>query len=163
MSVLPIITGADTPVLRKRTALVPKVTKEIKKLIKDMKDTLRGAKGAGLAATQVNQSLRLCLSTIDEKLVVLINPKILTMKKEYSLDEEGCLSLPGLWIPVPRSTEIVLAYQDEKGKKHERKLHNFNARVVQHELDHLDGVLIVDYLPPGFVAKTTILSNVSPA
>jgi len=61
------------------------------------------------------------------------------------MDEEGCLSLPNIWLPIARSLEIHLTYLDEKGRKQERKLKEFDARVVQHEVDHLEGILIVDY------------------
>jgi peptide deformylase len=147
MSVLPIIQGSSTPVLRRKTALVPKVTKEIRRLLKDMRETMASVQGVGLAAPQVGESLRLCIAMIDGKPEALLNPQILSKSKKILLDEEGCLSLPNAWMPVPRAGEIVVSYMDTKGKQHERKLSEFNARVVQHEVDHLDGVLIVDYVP----------------
>jgi len=143
--VLPIITGAETPVLRSKTIPVPKVTKEIKKLIKDMYETVHAAEGGGLAAPQIGMTHRLCLAAINGKIIPLINPEIVVKSGETDTMQEGCLSLPGLWVDVPRAREIVLTFKDENGKKQERKLTGWDARVVQHEVDHLDGVLIVDY------------------
>ena len=145
MAVLPIITGENNPVLREKTRKVPKVTKEILKLIRDMEETTLQAKGAGIAALQAGRTERLCIALIQHKLVPLINPVITWKSEEKDIMEEGCLSLPELWIHIPRSLEIVLQYTDEAGKQVERKLTGWNARVVQHEVDHLDGVLIVDY------------------
>lgn len=145
MAILPILKGADNPPLRKKTKEVPKVTKEVKKLLKDMHETVRDAEGAGLAAPQVSRTERVCLAMINGKMVPLINPKITKKSTETNVMEEGCLSLPGIWIDVPRSLEITLTYLDEKGEMQERKFKDFDARVVQHELDHLEGVLIMDY------------------
>jgi peptide deformylase len=145
IAVLPIITGAKSPILRAKTKRVPKVTKEIKKLIKDMQDTVVAAEGGGLAAPQVGLSHRLCLAMIAEKMTVLINPDITWRSKETDKIEEGCLSLPGVWKEVERPIEIAITYQDESGKPQERRFSGWDARVVQHEVDHLEGVLIVDY------------------
>ncbi len=145
MAILPIVFGADNPILRKKTKPVPKVTKKILKLIEDMKDSMIEAKGVGLAAPQIADESRVCLAYINDKITPLINPEITFRSDEKAIDEEGCLSLPHVWIPVPRSVEITVKYLDEKGKPQERQLQNFDARVVQHEVDHLEGMLIVDY------------------
>lgn len=149
MAVLPIVTGRGNPILRKKTTLVPKVTKEIKTLLADMHDTLKAAKGLGLAAPQVGSKLRLCLATIDGKVTALINPRIPQKSAKAVMDQEGCLSLPGTWLFVPRAEEITLTYMNERGRKQERRLKKMDARVVQHEVDHLDGKLIVDYQEKG--------------
>ncbi len=146
MPILPITTGQDAPVLRKKTVLVKKVTKEIKALVKDMEKTVRHANGAGLAAPQIGRSERIALTLIDRKMIALINPMILWKSEEKNIAEEGCLSLPDVWIDVPRSNEIIVHYQTIDGESIERKLEGFNARVVQHEVDHLEGILIVDYV-----------------
>lgn len=125
---------------------MPKVTKAIQKLIADMRATVKKEDGAGLAAPQVGESLSLCLALIDGKLIVLINPKILRKGKATDRQQEGCLSLPGLTVVVERPTDITLRFMDEKGKEQERRFLDFDARVVQHEVDHLEGRLIVDYL-----------------
>lgn len=143
--ILPILIGADNPILRKKTTRVRRVTKDIKNLIKDMIETMKEASGVGLAAPQVGTSVRVCIATLDGKITPLINPEITSRSKETYIDQEGCLSLPNVWIDIPRSMEITLTYTDLKGKQQERKLTHFDARVVQHEVDHLDGVLIVDY------------------
>ncbi len=147
MTALPIVLGADNPTLRTKTKLVGKVTKEIKKLIKDMQETVKVADGAGIAAPQIGQSLRLCLANINGKMTPLIDPKIIKKSDDTIVAEEGCLSLPGLWVDVPRSSAITLTYLDENGREQERHLEEWDARVVQHEVDHLEGVLIVDYGP----------------
>ncbi len=122
-----------------------KITKEIKKLIADMKETVSVAKGAGLAAPQVGRSERLCIAMIDHKLVALINPHITWRSETTAIAEEGCLSLPDLWLNISRPTDIVVHFETEKGAKRELKLSDFNARVVQHEIDHLEGILITDH------------------
>lgn len=148
MAILPIVIGPDNPVLRKKTKPIPAVTKGAKQLIKDMIETMHEANGVGLAAPQVNRTERICIAVIGGKVTPLINPVIAKKSKETDLDQEGCLSLPNVWLMIPRSIEITLTYKDLKGKKQERKLKNFDARVVQHEVDHLEGVLIVDYAKP---------------
>ncbi len=147
MAILPIVTGEDTPILRKKTKKVAKVTKEMLELIGNMADTVEAAPGAGIAAPQVGSSHRICLASINSKMTVLINPEITRKSDETDWEEEGCLSLPGLVVPVQRAKEITLRYQNEKGQEQERKLKDWSARVVQHEVDHLNGILIVDYLP----------------
>lgn len=153
MSVLPIVIGADTPVLRKKTVRAKAVTKELKKLIKDMIETMEEASGVGIAAPQVGKSVRVCIAVIAGKKTPLINPMIVKRSEETSVDQEGCLSLPNVWLDVVRATEIVVEYVDLNGKKQKRVLQDFDARVVQHETDHLDGVLIVDYAPAVVRAK----------
>lgn len=148
MAVLPILTGADHPLLRKKTKHVPSVTKEVKRLLRDMRATVKAAEGAGLAAPQVGSDLRVCLAMIGGKEMALINAEIVKRGAAKETDLEGCLSLPGLEVRVPRHTEIVVTFLDEKGAAKELRLLDFDARVVQHELDHLDGVLIVDYADP---------------
>ncbi len=145
MSVLPIITGADTPILRTQAQKVPQVTKEIVKLIRDMQSTVKSAEGLGIAAPQVGVSWMVCLAKFNGKMHPMINPKILWKSEETSVMEEGCLSLPGINVDVERAVEITVRFIDSKGMERELKLHDLDARVVQHEVDHLHGVLIVDY------------------
>lgn len=147
MSPLPIQQGADNPILRRKASKVEKVTKELKKLIADMKATVKAEDGMGLAAPQVGASLRLCLALIGGKMTAIINPEFTWMSAETDIQEEGCLSLPGLTVAVRRPTSLILTYMDEKGAPQERKLAAMDARVAQHEMDHLEGRLLVDYLP----------------
>jgi len=145
MTVLPIIKGKDEDILRAKAAKVPQVTKEIKKLIKDMHETVEKAEGLGLAAPQIGQSLRLCLANFNGKMTPLVNPEVIWSSKETSTMDEGCLSLPKINVDVTRPVEIMVRYEDIDGKEQERHLHDLDARVVQHEIDHLNGILIVDY------------------
>lgn len=137
--------GEENPVLRKKTKDVKKVTKETLQLIADMEETLRVAKGAGLAAPQVGRSERLCLAIIGKDVVALVNPHITWRSDTIATAEEGCLSLPDVWLNVTRPTDIVVEYLTPQGKKRETKLSGFDARVVQHEVDHLEGILITDH------------------
>ena len=121
------------------------MTKEILKLLKDMEDTTISADGLGLAAPQVGSLERVCIVRMGEKLTPLINPMITMKNPNTEMGEEGCLSLPNVWLQVPRSVSIIVKYLDTKGVEQERMLEHMDARVVQHEVDHLEGVLIVDY------------------
>lgn len=145
ITVLPIITGAQNSLLRTPSKKVPRITKGILKLLADMEETREHAIGAGIAAPQVGRTERVCIAMINNRAVPLINPEIVRRSENTEIAEEGCLSLPDVWVQVPRSREIDLEYQDVKGRHQELTLSDFDARVVQHEVDHLDGVLIVDY------------------
>ncbi len=145
MSSLRIVTGQDTEILRAVAKKIPQVTKEVKKLINDMKKAVKKAEGLGLAAPQVGKSLRLCLASFNGKMTPMINPEITWRSEETSVMEEGCLSLPKINVDVTRSAEVLVRYLDENSVEQDRRLHDLDARVVQHEIDHLNGVLIVDY------------------
>lgn len=145
MAVLPLVIGENNPILRKKTKEVKKITKDILLLLGDMAETLQAAKGAGLAAPQVGRTERICLALIGSEAVALINPHITWRSDTMAVAEEGCLSLPDLWMNVSRPTEIVVEYMTHTGKKREVKLSGFDARVVQHEVDHLEGILITDH------------------
>lgn len=143
---LEIVLGADNPILRKKSVPVKNIDKKLVKYIKEMRVAMDKAKGVGLAAPQVGNNIRLALVTIGKKVVAIINPEIVDHSDAVELGEEGCLSLPGVWGKVNRYKEITLKYQDEKGHEIVMKLKGFDARVVQHEIDHLDGILFIDYL-----------------
>ncbi|MBU0458613.1 peptide deformylase [Patescibacteria group bacterium] len=145
MTVLPIVTGSNNPLLRNKTERITKVTKEILKLIKNMKDTLKDEAGLGLAANQVGEPFRLCLAKFNDKTNVMINPDITWKSEETDNSDEGCLSLPGLTVKITRPIEITVVYLNEKGEEQERKLSGMDARIIQHEVDHLDNILICDY------------------
>lgn len=148
MAILPIIKGAENPILRTKTKPIKEVTKSLQKLLKDMVETMKAADGVGLAAPQVGEDLRVCIAKINGRVTSFISPKITWRSEEQATDLEGCLSLPNVWLDITRPVEIAVTYLDAKGKKQERKLKDFDARVVQHEVDHLNGVLIVDYVIP---------------
>lgn len=137
--------GQNNPILRWKTKDVPKITREILHLLKDMHETVIAAKGAGLAAPQVGRTERVCIAMIHRKLVPLINPQITWRSDTVSVAQEGCLSLPEIWINVARPTDIVVHFTTKKNQQRELKLSNFDARVVQHEVDHLEGILITDH------------------
>ncbi len=144
LPILPIVIGPDNPILRKKTVNVPKVTKAVQQFVKDMIETMHEANGVGLAAPQVASNDRICIAIIGGRVTPLINPDIVWRSEETAVDNEGCLSLPNVWLDIERPTGITVRYLDARGKEQERKLQGFDARVVQHEVDHLDGILIVD-------------------
>ena len=144
MTKLTIITGEETEILRTPTKKVQKITKAHLKLFRDMHDTMKKI-GVGIAGPQVGVGERLCLAQFNGKVNVMVNPDITWRSEEVDSMEEGCLSLPKVEVTVERPIEIIVSYLNEKGEQQERKLSGLDARIVQHEVDHLDGVLIVDY------------------
>ncbi|MGD8583888.1 MAG: peptide deformylase [Chloroflexota bacterium] len=149
----------ENPILRARARQVVKFDNELQQLIDDMIETMREANGVGLAAPQINQSLRLTvIETLPERddegneiegsrqLFVLVNPKITWRSTEMVDGIEGCLSIPGWVGEVGRHESIRVKAQDRHGKKISMRLKDWTARIVQHEVDHLDGVLYIDRL-----------------
>ena len=139
------------PILRKKSQPLEYVNKEIQKFLKDMLLTMYAAPGIGLAAVQVGVPKRLIvidLSKDGEKKnpLFLINPEITYKSNETSIYEEGCLSLPGHFAEVERPAECHLNYIDYNGNKKNLKANGLLATCVQHEIDHLDGILFIDYL-----------------
>ena len=142
--VLPIKTYPD-PVLRKKSKTIKDPTDpKIKKLVFDMLDTLEKSNGLGLAASQVGESLRLCVIKIDGKTFILANPKIVSTSLRKEVMDEGCLSFPGEFIPIKRSKKVKVTAMDKDGNLIEIKAEGMFARALQHEIDHLDGVLFID-------------------
>jgi peptide deformylase len=162
--ILPI-TPYGHPVLRKKGRTITEITPAIRQLAADMIDTMREAHGVGLAAQQVAHDLQLFVLEITPALseerpsrkwidgkevdphegmpMVLINPEIeLTKKKE--IDTEGCLSFPGLNADISRSYRVKVTYQDLEGNKHEYEAAGLLGRAIQHEYDHLQGILFID-------------------
>jgi peptide deformylase len=133
--------------LRKKTREVK--VKELKdpkmqRLILDMAKTMEVEKGVGLAAPQVGSDLRICTIQADDKTYVLINPKIKSSSRKKDIFEEGCLSFPGKFFPVERPIKVKVQARDSEGKKVKIKADGLFARVLQHEIDHLDGILVID-------------------
>ena len=142
---LQIITGAKTAILLKKTEKVKdSLSKEIQTLLSEMLETMRKARGVGLAAPQVGKSIRMAVAEVDGKIYCLINPKITSYSQEKTICEEGCLSLPGEFFPILRSEEVTVRYQNEKGLPKKMRAKKLLAIVIQHEADHLDGILIVN-------------------
>jgi peptide deformylase len=118
---------------------------DLRRLIERMEHLMHDAQGVGLAATQVGVLRRLFVFELDEEGPrVAVNPRLVDPSRDRDTDEEGCLSLQGVRVPVERSTSVILEGQDATGEVVRWELEGLNARVVQHELDHLDGVLIID-------------------
>ncbi|MGE4356994.1 MAG: peptide deformylase [Candidatus Omnitrophota bacterium] len=134
-------------VLRKKSVAVTKITDEERKLIKDMIDTMYVADGVGLAAPQVGVSKRIFVANATGekgKELVFINPRILEKSPSREVLAEGCLSLPGISAEVKRSKKVVLRFEDLEGKEKIINANGLLARIIQHEVDHLDGILFID-------------------
>ena len=146
MSVKPIRLFGD-PVLRTAAEPVRDFDAELRKLVKDLTDTMMDAPGAGLAAPQVGVGLRVFTYFVDDELGHLINPT-LQLSTEQETDDEGCLSFPGLAFPTKRASRVVAAGFNMHGEPVTLEGTAQMARCVQHETDHLDGVLFIDRLDP---------------
>ena len=149
MSTLPIVKLPD-PVLRKVSEPVERVDAELIKLADDMLETMYDAPGVGLAAVQVGVLKRLVVLDVSgddtRNPLVLINPEILSFGNETRLHEEGCLSIPDTQVEIERPATLTVGYIDREGKPQELKADGLLATAVQHEIDHLNGKLIIDYL-----------------
>ena len=150
MAKLPIITLPD-PILRQASAPIERVDAEILRLADDMLETMYDAPGIGLAAIQVGVPRRLVvLDCAPEGEApeprVLINPEILHLGAQTKVYEEGCLSIPDFRVDIERPAELRLRYIDREGKLQEHDAGGLLATAIQHELDHLDGKLIIDFL-----------------
>jgi peptide deformylase len=140
---LPLVTGKDTPVLVTKTALVADpLAPEIQELLPRMIATMHKEVGVGLAATQIGLPLRLAVAEVEGKEHYWINPEITSLSEEKIIFEEGCLSLPGQYFPIIRSKSLTLKYTNEKGLPKKLRATGFLAVVIQHEVDHLEGILI---------------------
>lgn len=147
MSILSILEFPDER-LRKKAAEVKSVDLNIKKLVDDMLETMYAAKGIGLAATQVNVHQRIVVIDVSEEKndpLCLINPVIIEREGDEE-SEEGCLSVPGFFEKVKRAEKIKVKALDKEGKPFEIVADNLLAVCIQHELDHLEGKLFVDYI-----------------
>jgi len=150
MTVLEILEFPD-PRLRTRAKPVKQVTGELRTLVDDMLETMYAAPGIGLAATQVNVHQRLLVIDISEdgdQPQVFINPEITILDPELGEYDEGCLSVPGYYETVHRPLRISVTALDREGKSFTRELDGLLAICLQHEIDHLEGKLFVDYLSP---------------
>ena len=155
------ILKSTNPILKKKAKAVKSVTKEIRDLIDRMEEAMRAAPGIGLAAPQVGHSVRVIVVDIGEGLMALVNPKI-AGKSGRDAMVEGCLSVPRIEAPVERYASVTVKGLNQQGKPIEIKAEGLLARVLQHEIDHLDGILFVDrvkdktlirYVPPKEAGK----------
>ncbi|HEB85064.1 MAG TPA: peptide deformylase [Bacteroidetes bacterium] len=161
MAKMPIRVYGD-PLLRRHSKEVTEFDESLEALAVDMVETMLAADGIGLAAPQVGVSRCFIVIGIPveeddgdaRKILVLVNPEILEVNEETVVMEEGCLSLPGITEEIERPTDVRVRYQNLKGETLEIEVGGLLARVIQHEKDHLDGVLFIDHLPP---LKRTLL------
>jgi peptide deformylase len=154
MAVRPILRFPD-PRLRQISKSVTAFDEELVKLVTDMRDTMYIAEGAGLAAIQVGEPLRLFIidpevvgRTAEDPPLVVINPELLSISDEEQIGDEGCLSFPGIFVPVKRGMRARVRAQDLEGKLYEIEGAGLFARALQHENDHLVGRLLVDMVGP---------------
>ena len=153
MTIRPILTAPD-PRLKAVSTDVKKVDGDIRKLVQDMADSMYAADGIGLAAVQIGTPLRVIVMDLDQKEEgggkkdwrVFINPKILWASDELATYEEGCLSVPEIYDDVERPARIRAEYLDLDGKRLEIEADGMLATCLQHEMDHLEGVLFIDHL-----------------
>jgi peptide deformylase len=144
VAVKPIVTVGH-PVLRQKAKKIHRFDESVKRLVEDLVDTVASTpNGAGLAANQIAVPLRALVTYVDQKPQVFINPEILEESEETDEADEGCLSIPGWYGPVWRKQRVTVRAMNEKGKQFKLKAEDFDARVLQHEIDHLNGVLFID-------------------
>ena len=147
----PILIHPD-PRLKKLCEPVGQITRDLRQLADDMLETMYEAPGIGLAAPQVGVTKRLivmdCIKEGSPEPVVLFNPEVVWSSEDLSVYEEGCLSIPDQYAEVKRPTEVKVRWTDPEGQAQERQFAGIWATCVQHEIDHLNGKLFIDYLGP---------------
>jgi peptide deformylase len=144
MTLLPLhLLGS--PVLRQRSAEVPALDDDVRRLIEDMFETMDAAKGVGLAANQVGVARRVAVVDADEDRFVMVNPRIVEAEGR-AVAEEGCLSIPEIYADVTRPERVVVEALDAAGMPYRKEATGLKARAIQHEIDHLDGILFLDHL-----------------
>lgn len=147
MAVLPLhLLGS--PVLRQRSAEVAGVDDEVRRLIDAMFETMDANKGVGLAANQVGVARRVAVIDAEGHRIVLVNPRLTATGATKEAEEEGCLSVPDIFAEVTRPIQVTLEALDRDGARYSLEADGLLARAIQHEIDHLDGVLFIDHLGP---------------
>ena len=151
-------------VLREKSLPVERVDEDLKKLMDDMLETMYAAPGIGLAAIQVGILKRVIVLDLEQKEgkknpIFLVNPEIVEKSENNSIYEEGCLSVPGQFAEIARPDKCYLKYLDYYGEKKEIKAEGMLATCIQHEIDHLEGILFIDYLSK--LKKTMIVKKLS--
>jgi peptide deformylase len=140
MAILPISIFPDPILLKKSDKIKDPKSQEVRELILNMLETMKNSDGLGLAAPQVGKSLQLCVINFEGKTHILINPKISSKSWKKVVGEEGCLSFPGVFIPVKRHKKVTVKALDRNGKELVIKTEGMLSRVLQHEIDHLEGI-----------------------
>ncbi|MFH1486862.1 MAG: peptide deformylase [Chloroflexota bacterium] len=145
MATLPILLFGN-PILRRKARRIAQIDGSVQKLIDDMVDTLHDAQGIGLAAPQVGASLRvIVLDSPEQEPLVLINPALVKKRGERTV-QEGCLSLPGYRGDIERAVSVTVKGRDREGKEIRVKAEDILAQALEHEIDHLNGILFTDHL-----------------
>jgi peptide deformylase len=144
MTIRRILT-AEEPILRERTKKVSSFDRSLHRLLDDMLVTMRDAPGVGLAANQIGVPLQVAIIEIEDRITELVNPQVVKSSGEQ-LDWEGCLSIPGYVAEVQRAAKLTVKARDRHGREFRVKGEELMARALQHEIDHLNGLLYVDYL-----------------
>jgi len=138
-----------SPVLRQQSPPVARVDDAVRQLVDDLFETMRTAKGVGLASNQIGVARRVAVVDVgdeDPPALALINPVIVERSDEHEVAEEGCLSIPDIFGDVERPAHIVVDALDREGQKFRVEARGYKARAIQHEIDHLDGILFLDHL-----------------
>ncbi len=146
---LPVEQGTENTILRTVSKPVTQFTAELKSFAEKMIKTMHAEKGVGIAAPQVGRNIRMAIVMLNpgeknEIVFPIVNPVIVERSEETEDGEEGCLSLRGVWGKVARASHLVLRFKNLRGQEQTLVLEHFNARIIQHEIDHLDGVLFID-------------------
>lgn len=146
---IPVEQGSENTILRTVCAPIKNFTPELRKFAEKMTETMFTENGVGIAANQCGKNIRIAIVKLNpgeknEIVFPMVNPEILELSEEMEDGEEGCLSLRGYWGHVKRNSFLTVRYQDLKGKTFTLALEHFNARIIQHEVDHLDGKLFID-------------------
>ncbi|MDH4334103.1 MAG: peptide deformylase [Chloroflexota bacterium] len=139
------ILTAEEPILRERARRVTHFDASLHRLLDDMLETMRDAPGIGLAANQIGVPLQVAIIELEDEITELINPQIVRASGEV-IDWEGCLSVPGFVAEVKRHAKVTVKARDRHGKEFRVKGEELFARALQHEIDHLNGILYIDYL-----------------
>jgi len=150
MAILELVKAPD-PRLKLVSQPVPEVDRTLRRFMDDMFDTMKDASGIGLAAIQVGVPKRVAVidldpSGADSKPIYLVNPKIVAESEEKILHNEGCLSVPDFWEDVSRASRLTVEYTDEKGRQQTLEADGLLAIALQHEIDHINGLLFIDHL-----------------
>ena len=150
MAILPLVTAPD-PRLKRACEPVAEIDGKLKRFMDDMLETMEEAKGIGLAANQVGVLKRVAVIDLDpggpkSKPIYLVNPRVVEASGEQSTYNEGCLSVPDIWDDVSRPARLTVEYTDEKGRTQTIEADGLLATCLQHEIDHLNGMLFLDHL-----------------
>ncbi len=144
-----VVKGIDNKILRTVSKPVAVINADIRKFAQEMIKTMEYEKGVGIAAPQVGRNIRLVICKFNpggnnEVIIPMVNPEILELSEDLQNAEEGCLSLPGLWGHVRRAKYAIVTFKNLKNQSQTLELSGYNARIIQHEVDHINAVLFAD-------------------